>query len=312
MTSKLSFQAILFYVAAGLGAVLFLTGAGGIAQGQAKGPSASETAEYRIVFNATWDPNGVPNPHFSPLVGAAHNGDTVIWQTGELASNGIEVMAETGNRNPLLDEINANGNVDIAITGGPIPTSPDSTTINSVTIDHDFPLITLVTMIAPSPDWFVGVSGLSLLDEQGEWMNEIVVPLFPYDSGTDDGPDFTSGDDDSDPAEAIFRINDSDLFPVETLGTFTFTRIDEPDPTLTPTSTATAVPTETQTLVPTETATAIPTETIVPTATSTAAPNPEMTPTPVATEPPVEASPTPDVPFVATDFVYLPIVAGGE
>ena len=40
-------------------------------------------------------------------------------------------------------------------------------TLNDVAVTTDHPRVTLVTMIAPSPDWFVGVSGLSLLDASG-------------------------------------------------------------------------------------------------------------------------------------------------
>ena len=42
----------------------------------------------------------------------------------------------------------------------------------------------LVTLVAPRLDWFVGVSGLSLLDAQGEWLLQHQVDLFPYDAGT--------------------------------------------------------------------------------------------------------------------------------
>ena len=46
-------------------------------------------------------------------------------------------------------------------------------------------------MIGPSPDWFVGVSGLSLLDGQGEWESLLEVDLFPYDAGTEQGTEFS-------------------------------------------------------------------------------------------------------------------------
>jgi serine/threonine protein kinase len=36
--------------------------------------------------------------------------------------------------------------------------------------------VTLVSMVAPSPDWFVGVGGLPLLQD-GQWVDELVVPL---------------------------------------------------------------------------------------------------------------------------------------
>lgn len=227
--------------------------------------SATQTAEYQVVFDATWDPDGVPSPHFSRLVGGTHNADTVIWERGGLASDGMEVMAESGGTSTLLSEIRDNANANQTLLGDPIPVSPGTGDVDAFTADLDYPLLTLVTMIAPSPDWFVGVSGLSLLDEQGEWRDEIVVQLLPYDAGTDSGPDFTSVNDDTNPAEAIFLIEDAGLFPDGALGTFTITRLDAPEPT--PEATATPEPTAT----PEATATMMP-------------------------------------PFVADNFIYLPIV----
>ncbi len=315
-------------------AILLLPGP--IARGQVREPEASETARYKIVFDGTWDPSGVPNPHFSGLVGAAHNSSVTFWEVGGLATDGIESMAETGSTNILRDEIGNSSNANLTITGGSIPNAPNQVEISSITIDHDYPLITLVSMIAPSPDWFVGVSGMSLIDEQGEWKNEIVVQLFPYDSGTDSSTTFLHNENDTNPAEPIFRINDTSLFPAGTLGTFTFTRLDGPDPTLTPTSTGTATATPipaTSTATATATSTTIPTETAVPSetptpipATETATPTSSVTPTSTATVPPTNetvtptptaiptetAEPTPDVPSGENELLYLPFVVQGN
>lgn len=63
-----------------------------------------------------------------------------------------------------------------------VPAEPSRTFI----ITSAFPYVTLVSMVAPNPDWFVGVSGL-LLIANGEWRNEVVVELSPWDAGTDSG-----------------------------------------------------------------------------------------------------------------------------
>ena len=54
-----------------------------------------------------------------------------------------------------------------------------------------FPRVTLTTMIAPSHDWFVGVSGLPLLDAQGDWLTWLRVFLYPWDAGSEEGNDFS-------------------------------------------------------------------------------------------------------------------------
>ena len=294
-----------------------MTIAGQQAAGRSLAPQASETAKYKIVFTASWgpdyhqDPNTTfpSNPHFSGLIGASHNANTVIWEVGGLATDGIEDMAETGSTNQLRSEINNNSNADQIVSGGSIPNSPGSATINSVTFDHDYPLVTLVTMIAPSPDWFVGVSGLSLIDSQGGWINEIEVDLFPYDAGTDSGTFYTSSNQNTNPPQPISSIKGVSPLTNERLGTFKFTRLDGPDPTLTPTPTSapTETPIPTETVVPTEapTATPSPTETATATATSTATP----TTTPTATlEPTATATETAEPPTGGNETAVYHII----
>ena len=46
-------------------------------------------------------------------------------------------------------------------------------------------------MVAPSPDWFVGVSGLPLLDDQGRWLRSHEVNLYPWDAGSEQGSEFS-------------------------------------------------------------------------------------------------------------------------
>ena len=84
-------------------------------------------------------------------------------------------------------------------------------------------MVTLVSMIAPSPDWFVGVHGLALL-EDAMWKDEIVVQLFAYDAGTDSGVTYASANQATDPPVVIARIQVSPFDASDPLGTFTFTR----------------------------------------------------------------------------------------
>jgi hypothetical protein len=191
-------------------------------------------AQYRLTFNATWSAathptDFPPNPHFSGLIGAAHRPDVRLWQVGELASPGIKNMAETGVKSPLNAEINeliAAGDACVQISGEGIHPSPGMVTV-VFEVSEDCPAVSVVTMIAPSPDWFVGVSALNLL-EDGAWVNEKVVELFPYDAGTDSGVSYTSPDLPTAGPEGIFMIEGGPLLvgdSVLPLGTFTFTRL---------------------------------------------------------------------------------------
>lgn len=211
--------------------------------------AASPTALYSITFDASWTAQTHPvnfpaTPHFSPLVGITHNDQVVFWQVGALASDGIENMAELGASSPLANEMAAAvvaGDAENALAGSSIlsPGQEEVLTLASLAYSR----VTLVTMIAPSPDWFLGVSGLDLLSPgpEGDWIAELVVELHAYDAGTDSGVVYTSPDDDTVPAETISLLTSSPFEGAVPLGTFTITRLDnpaEPLPVLSPWGTA--------------------------------------------------------------------------
>lgn len=193
-------------------------------------------ARYRVTFEAAWSagthPTSFPgNPHFSPLIGGTHSTRVVFWEPGDTATAGIEAMAEQGSTSPLDAEIQAaiaGGTAEGLIQGEGISPSPGSTSLE-FTIGPEHPLVTLVSMVAPSPDWFVGVHGMSLL-EGGDWVGERTVTLEPYDAGTDGGRTYKAPDADTMPREPIRRIEEPPLASagsVAPLGTFTFVRLSD-------------------------------------------------------------------------------------
>jgi hypothetical protein len=198
--------------------------------------TASLTTTYRITFEATWSsqthphPSFPSNPHFSSLIGAVHTDTVTFWkQDGvAVASPGIEQMAETGGTSLLMGEIQAQvpNNATSILTRPGSFTSPGSATTDSFEIGKDFPLVTLVSMVAPSPDWFVGVSSLSLLKDNGQWVSTKTVQLYPYDAGTDSGIDYTSSNADVTPHMPITNISNQFPFSDQPLGTLTFTRLE--------------------------------------------------------------------------------------
>lgn len=194
---------------------------------------APPTARYVVTFDATWSAatHRVPaNPHFSPLVGGTHATGVRFWQPGAVASDGIEAMAERGSQAPLDAEVGAAiaaGTAQHLLRGGrPPSTSPGVDTLE-FEVSQGHPLVTLVTMVAPSPDWFVGVDSLPLF-ENGAWVQERTVPLVPWDAGTDSGADFTSRDRETSPREPVARIGQPPLGAngaAAPMGTFTFRRV---------------------------------------------------------------------------------------
>lgn len=197
--------------------------------------TTSDTATYRLTFTANWTSNSHPtdypsNPHFSGLIGMSHNSDVTLYKTGENASEGIKVMAETGGKTPLTSEINAliqNKTAFELISGGGVSTGTGNVSVEfKVTKTHS--LVSIVSMIAPSPDWFVGVSGVNLL-ENDQWVSSKEVSPGTYDSGTDSGTTFTSANQATSPATPISIITSAPLAvngTVAPLGTFKIEKID--------------------------------------------------------------------------------------
>ena len=166
-------------------------------------------ARYRVEFTAGWSAQAHPmsfpsNPHFSGLIGATHNASFSMWSMDSLATPGIESMAETGSKSLLNNEVMQaieSGTADKVLSGGGIGNSPGSVSLE-FEISSSHPLVSMVSMIAPSPDWFVGVRDLSLLN-QGSWLDKMVMELYPYDSGSDSGAAYTSSNADTVPKEVI-------------------------------------------------------------------------------------------------------------
>ena len=91
------------------------------------------------------------------------------------------------------------------------------------------PLVTLLSMIGPSPDWVVGVSRLSLLDG-GQWRPRHSVNLYPYDAGTEEGEEFSLGNPATSPQGTITSIRGTGKFSNEPMATLSFVRKDAPPP----------------------------------------------------------------------------------
>jgi hypothetical protein len=133
--------------------------------------------EYEVVFRATWSPathprDFPPGAHWSGLVGGLHGPAVAFWGRGATATRGIQDLAELGSESALLDEVNAAiaaGTANRTLSGGG-PNRGAGTVALRFVVDRTHPLVTLTAMIAPSPDWFVGVRGLPLI-EQGAWVS---------------------------------------------------------------------------------------------------------------------------------------------
>lgn len=199
-------------------------------------PDSTTEVSYTMTFNSTWSATSHPvnfpgGPHFSPLIGAVHNASFTMWASDEIvgvgAAEGMENMAETGGTSQLRSYIStaiSEGTAKAQISGSGIG-SPGSTSVMFM-LTEAHPQVSIVSMLAPSPDWFIGVRNLSLF-ENSEWVDSKTVDLVLYDAGTDDGEEYNSSNQDSNPKQVISRVTStftSFSNGEPQIGTFTFQR----------------------------------------------------------------------------------------
>ena len=165
------------------------------------------------------------NAHFSPVIGAVHKNNNSFFRTADLASPGVRLMAETGEISILSSEI------DLHISQGTIydkffaersASNEENVYLPDIKAYNDFHFLSLVSMIAPSPDWFIAARNINLKNEDGTWKNQVIIDMHGYDSGTDSGKEFTSPNHPTSPVDEITRFNGNDDIIFATL---TLTRL---------------------------------------------------------------------------------------
>lgn len=175
---------------------------------------------YDVDFINMWSAVNHPplypaDAHWSPPVIVSHNEKYQMWAEGELASEGVETVAETGNPSKLQEELDdAKKRIgDVKIGSPQFNRQQQSQTITNVKIDKKHPYLSAISMIAPSPDWFSGFYDIVPVTCDGYWYESFTVVVQPYDAGTDSGTKYRSADSDTDPQDRIVELSPATVPP---------------------------------------------------------------------------------------------------
>jgi Spondin_N len=167
-------------------------------------------AKYRVELTPLWTKANFPleypdtsllhKPHFSGLIGTAHDAGYHVFVEGQTPTPGLERLSEMGKHDPLDAEIEAAiaaGHA-LALTESDPLKDFSQTAQAEVKVDDAHPMVSIVAMIAPSPDWFAGVSDVNLM-ENGAWVPSKSLDVMAWDSGGDDGTTYLADDVDTNP-----------------------------------------------------------------------------------------------------------------
>ncbi len=200
------------------------------AHAQGLGPT-----RYKLELAVTWSAASHPHEfppgaHFSDLFGVTHDARYVLFADGATASSGLELLAENGRGSILraeFAEATRRRRVGVVFDGAGIGTVPGPMSASfEATPEHH--LVSFVTMIAPSPDWFTGLAGVELMVD-GKWIDRLELPLWAWDAGTDSGRSYADPDADTQPRESVRLLTTPhflDAGGLKKVGTATITRVD--------------------------------------------------------------------------------------
>lgn len=118
--------------------------------------------------------------YFTPLLVAAHTPEASLFELGESASTEIEAMAEMGSLDGLMT-VTTSVNADVIGNPAEGLLGPSLSTTAMLTTDDSNTVLSIVGMILPSNDGFVGLDNWQIPSEAGTY----TFYLNAYDAGTE-------------------------------------------------------------------------------------------------------------------------------
>jgi hypothetical protein len=131
-----------------------------------------------------------------------------VWEAGGRASKGLTQVAKWGSPRMLESELKAESKHirTIIKARGLWHPNVNGKTFAIFRTDSKNHLVSLVSMLGPSPDWIVGVSALEMCQANCTWLDRKDIFLYPWDAGVDSGISYESQDQPTSPNQPIQRI----------------------------------------------------------------------------------------------------------
>jgi hypothetical protein len=124
--------------------------------------------------------------HFTPILIAAHDGDTQLFKSGEMASSQLQMMAEGGDISGLSTMLTSADKAENPAMGLLAPTMSAETMLS--TTDGNM-YLSVVAMMLPTNDGFIGLNSWIIPTEAGTYSFTINA----YDAGTEANDEIITG-----------------------------------------------------------------------------------------------------------------------
>ena len=149
--------------------------------------------------------------HFTPLLISAHDDATHLFQLGSTASSELQAMAEGGDTSGLISMLATAGATNVSPLAGllsPGSSSPDAN-FDTGTTGNNY--LSVVAMMLPTNDGFIGLNGWKIPTDPGTY----TININAYDAGTEANNELVNGGG----APGVLGIPAAPTGPVGTNGT---------------------------------------------------------------------------------------------
>ncbi|XP_039437929.1 spondin-2 [Culex pipiens pallens] len=168
---------------------------------------------YRIRLQTSWSrqlfpkhyPEFRPPPQWSMTYGQSHNRAFNLFRLNDLASASISRFAESGHAHALEEDLSRQSPAIHDEFHLPKIAKGEGSSEGTFFLDGSHTMVSFITKIVPSPDWFVGLDSYNLC-RGGRWADNVTIELSPLDAGTSNGLTFTSPKWPTNPPNVIEKI----------------------------------------------------------------------------------------------------------
>lgn len=172
-------------------------------------PHCTGEAMYNLTIYNRWVPSrfeDVPSgAHFSPLTFFSHSSRFSSVVLRGYASPGVQAVAETGDNTVLKKELANAGTFVKQVSATETGAESGASFYATVKVDCQHTVVSAITMVAPSPDWFIAITNMNVF-RRGRFIKRRAGRLRAFDAGTDSGKTPTAEDVPTVPVQNIARL----------------------------------------------------------------------------------------------------------